>query len=108
MTSRSKVFDVLGVQVAGDIVRELEGSEAAHWLDHGTEHPHRIALSIRSDKVGYAVQKLSAGFSHNKLQVRMRMPHPVESSLPSTLHDRAWRLLLRLQRSKLWTYLAGV
>ena len=36
--------------------------DAAAWLDRGTEHPHRVALSVRGDCLGAAVEQLRAGF----------------------------------------------
>ncbi len=55
------------------------GSDGAvHWLDHGTEHPHRIALSVRSDKVQVCMRQLSEGLKAHGVQVgcRQRGPAP--------------------------------
>ena len=41
---------------------------AAAWLDRGTEHPHRIALSVRGDRLGEAVEQLRAGFEAANVQ----------------------------------------
>ena len=48
-------------QVAGEVLERLTESAAA-WLDRGTEHPHRVALSVRGDRLGAAVEQLRAGF----------------------------------------------
>ena len=50
-------------------MQELEGHGAGHWLDHGTEHPHRIALSVRADKVKHVVGQLTSGFRGQGIQV---------------------------------------
>jgi len=36
--------------VGADVIKELT-EERAHWLDDGSEHPHRIALSVHVDSV---------------------------------------------------------
>lgn len=48
-------------QVAGEVLDRLTDAAAA-WLDRGTEHPHRVALSVRGDRLGAAVEQLRAGF----------------------------------------------
>ena len=73
------------LQVAGRIVSDLEDQGAGHWLDHGTEHPHRIALSIRADMVPHAVHSLSSGFAHEGLQVPFIL-------LSLTVH---WKVILQ-------------
>ncbi len=51
-------------------MNHLKVEGAGDWLDHGTEHPHRIALSIRADKVQHVVYKLGEGFASMGLQAR--------------------------------------
>ena len=40
------------------MVLEDCGDGNAHWLDDGSEHPHRIALSMVSECVPHAEQRL--------------------------------------------------
>lgn len=56
-------------QVAGSLIDRLSRENAGHWLDPGTEHPHRIALSIRADLVPLAVEQLKIGFLECGLEV---------------------------------------
>eukprot|EP00887_Chlorella_sp_A99_P001465 scaffold8.g1465.t1 len=44
---------------AGAVLDALPGTTA--WLDDGSEHPHRIALSVRVDVLGEVVERLRAG-----------------------------------------------
>ena len=48
-----------------DIVRRaaedcVHASDRVHWLDQGTEHPHRIALSVHKDMVQQVQEKVQA------------------------------------------------
>lgn len=43
-------WDLEKVKEVGEAVVQ-SNQDAAHWLDRGTEHPHRIALNVRLDKV---------------------------------------------------------
>ena len=56
-------------QVAGEVLGRL-GEAAGAWLDRGTEHPHRIALSVRGDRAGDAAEQLRAGFEAAGVQAR--------------------------------------
>ncbi|KAK9824654.1 hypothetical protein WJX72_012101 [[Myrmecia] bisecta] len=58
-------------RIAGDVVQRYENDNAAHWLDKGIEHPHRIALSVRCDKLADIAGSLQASFSQAGLQVRI-------------------------------------
>ena len=57
------------LQVADQVVSQHGSDGAVHWLDHGTEHPHRIALSVRSDKVQMCMRQLSEGLKAHGVQV---------------------------------------
>ncbi|KAK9834998.1 hypothetical protein WJX81_003222 [Elliptochloris bilobata] len=57
-------------QVAQGVLERL-GEGAAAWLDRGTEHPHRVALSVRGDCLAGAVEQLRAGFEAANVQVRI-------------------------------------
>jgi hypothetical protein len=57
-------------QVAGQIVDRLGVENACYWLDQGTEHPHRIALNVRHDKVAEVTKHLEKGFQSANVQVR--------------------------------------
>ena len=50
-------------------MNRLAAEDAGHWLDAGTEHPHRIALSIRADHVAASVRQLGLGFQDSSLEV---------------------------------------
>ena len=52
------------------VLRGLRGDDAGAWLDQGTEHPHRLAISVRQDRVPAARQQLSEAFAARGLQVR--------------------------------------
>lgn len=51
------------------MVDRLRSDNACYWLDQGTEHPHRIALSVRQDKVAEVTKHLEKGFDSAHLQV---------------------------------------
>ncbi|CAL8467114.1 g6650 [Coccomyxa elongata] len=57
-------------EVAGHVVG-MVGSSCAQWLDDGSEHPHRIALSVRQDKVHEVSERLKEGFLQRDVQVRI-------------------------------------
>ncbi len=44
------------------------GPSCAQWLDDGSEHPHRIALSVRQDKVHEVSERLKEGFLQRDVQ----------------------------------------
>ena len=56
-------------QVADQVVSQHGSDGAVHWLDHGTEHPHRIALSVRGDKVQMCMRQLGEGLKAHGVQV---------------------------------------
>lgn len=45
-------------QAAQDVVNHFHGN-GCHWLDNGSEHQHRIALSVRADLVDEAKRKMA-------------------------------------------------
>ena len=47
-------------QVAGEVISAI-GPDQAQWLDDGSEHPHRIALSVQSSRVQEVCQLLQDG-----------------------------------------------
>jgi len=57
------------VQVVEETLRWLEEQGAGAWLDQGTEHPHRLALSVRSDRLHDTYHRLTHAFSDRGLQV---------------------------------------
>ena len=50
---------------------EGEDDAAAHWLDSGVEHPHRIALSVRTDALPGVLDGLRAGFERRGVRVQL-------------------------------------
>jgi len=53
------------------------GSDSAQWLDNGSEHPHRIALSVQSSRVPEVCQQLTQG----ALSKRVKVCYVPETSL---------------------------
>lgn len=51
------------------VLADLESKEAGAWLDRGTEHPHRLALSVRLDCLADTRRILAERFAHCQLQV---------------------------------------
>lgn len=58
-------------QVAEEAVQRHAGDQAVNWLDHGTEHPHRIALSVHIDSLQDCLGHLHHGFQQHAVQVPM-------------------------------------
>lgn len=56
-------------RVANKVIARHEGQ--CHWLDQGTEHPHRIALSCHIDVVDAVTRTLQQGFVQAGCQVRI-------------------------------------
>ena len=91
-------------QVAGGLVQGM--GDAAHWLDDGSEHPHRIALSVRADQVPHVTHSLQAGIAAAGLQARFCSTKCyiscVMSSWPAETGEdnrqRVWRLAIRRLR----------
>ena len=59
------------LQVGAQVIQECGGEGSAHWLDDGSEHPHRIALSMHSGAVGHARHRLQELAAQRGLQVRL-------------------------------------
>lgn len=58
-------------QVAEEAVQRHAGDSSVNWLDHGTEHPHRIALSVHMTSLHDCLAHLRHGFSQHSIQVRI-------------------------------------
>ena len=68
-------------QVVEETLRWLEEQGAGAWLDQGTEHPHRLALSVRSDRLHDTYHRLTHAFSDRGLQVScLRSSAPQQSA----------------------------
>ena len=69
-------------QVVEETLRWLEEQGAGAWLDQGVEHPHRLALSVRLDRLHDTYHRLSHAFSDRGLQASRRrdMSRPCVSS----------------------------
>ena len=65
-------------QVAGEVISAI-GSDQAQWLDDGSEHPHRIALSMQSSVVPEVCRLLA----ENCLAKGVKVPPDWPSALPS-------------------------
>eukprot|EP00892_Ulva_mutabilis_P007092 jgi/Ulvmu1/4755/UM020_0040.1 len=46
-------------------------SDRCHWLDDGTEHPHRIALSVHKDEVARVQQEIMAAVNESGSKAQM-------------------------------------
>lgn len=57
------------MQVATDVINRQPDS--IHWLDQGTEHPHRIALSVQVEQLSNTLLALRRGFDDRSLQVHL-------------------------------------
>ena len=78
-------------QVVEDTLRWLEEQGAGAWLDQGTEHPHRLALSVRLDRLHDAHNRLAHGFSDRGIQASDELLHPeTPASLPGTSRRPRW------------------
>jgi hypothetical protein len=65
--------DVHLEQVAGEVIGAVSPA-AAQWLDDGSEHPHRIALSVQAARVPELCERLKEGFVRRNVQVCMAVP----------------------------------
>ena len=59
------------MQVAEEAVQRHAGDQSVNWLDHGTEHPHRIALSVHVHRLHDCLAHLRHGFQQHTVQVRL-------------------------------------
>ncbi len=57
------------MQVAEEAVQRHANNSSVNWLDHGTEHPHRIALSVHTSSLQDCLTHLRHGFQHHDVQV---------------------------------------
>ena len=64
----------VAVQVAEEAVQRHMGGRSVNWLDHGTEHPHRIALSVHVDSLQDCLSHLRRGFQQHAVQVCLPLP----------------------------------
>ncbi|EIE26776.1 S6PP-domain-containing protein [Coccomyxa subellipsoidea C-169] len=55
-------------QVAEETIGAV-GPSCAQWLDDGSEHPHRIALSVRQDRVHEVSERLKEGFLQRDVRI---------------------------------------
>lgn len=51
-------WDLESARKAATEAISLAAPETAHWLDDGSEHPHRVALSVRADQVTKVIEIL--------------------------------------------------
>ena len=66
LTADSNIADV---QVAEKAVQRHVNDNTVSWLDHGTEHPHRIALSVHISSLQDCLSHLRQGFQQHAVQV---------------------------------------
>lgn len=50
---------------------DANGNGAAHWLDDGSEHPHRVALSVRADMLNRAKDVLKAELAKSGVDAQL-------------------------------------
>lgn len=46
-----------------------EHGDSIHWLDNGTEHPHRVAFSVENSVMDRVMKRLKQGFDQQGIQV---------------------------------------
>jgi sucrose-6F-phosphate phosphohydrolase len=63
-------WDLRAVRAVAQAVVDADPS-AAHWLDDGSEHPHRVALSVRAAGAAAAEAALRAGAAARGLEVEV-------------------------------------
>ena len=87
-------------QVAGEVISAV-GSDSVQWLDDGSEHPHRIALSVQSSRVPDVCHRLTEGTHSRGVQVTLNPGIPA-SRLCSLLQNSTptQRLLARFQTQR--------
>lgn len=56
-------------QVAEEAIQRHVGGSSVNWLDRGTEHPHRIALSVHVHSLQDCLAHLRHGFQQHSVQV---------------------------------------
>lgn len=61
-------WDLGAVRSVAQKIMDKE-NDALNWLDYGNEHPHRIALSARMDKLDQIVKSLEEGFENEEVEV---------------------------------------
>ena len=84
-------------QVAGEVIGSV-GSDSVQWLDDGSEHPHRIALSVQSSRVPDVCHRLTEGTISRGVKASLSTGIPV--SRPRQLLQEltgTQRLLARFQ-----------
>jgi len=59
------------VRAAGAEAIALAPENAAHWLDDGSEHPHRIALSVRADVVPIVTEAVKKATKSQGIRVQI-------------------------------------
>lgn len=59
------------MQVAAEVIGAV-GEQSAQWLDDGSEHPHRIALSVEASRVPDVTHRLSHGCASKNVKVPLR------------------------------------
>ena len=73
------------VQIADQAVQRHANDSKVNWLDHGTEHPHRIALSVHVSSLQDCLSHLRHGFEQRSVQVSNTCQGscPVQQSPPA-------------------------
>lgn len=66
-------------QVAGEVISAI-GPDQAQWLDDGSEHPHRIALSVQSSRVEEVCRLLADGCLAKGVKVHLSWPSAFPAS----------------------------
>mmetsp|Transcript_10746 Transcript_10746/g.25503 ORF Transcript_10746/g.25503 Transcript_10746/m.25503 type:complete len:556 (+) Transcript_10746:100-1767(+) len=66
-------WDLEKVRVVGRSAVASFGDQI-HWLDDGSEHPHRVAFSVDNSILGEVIAKLKQGFSSSGVKVMPWFP----------------------------------
>jgi len=63
-------WDLIKARAVGDSVVSSFGNQI-HWLDNGSEHPHRVAFSVDFAAMDSIIDSLKAGFATSGVQARI-------------------------------------
>ena len=64
------------LEIVHAILEEQVHSDSCHWLDQGTEHPHRCSLSVELCRLKHILASLNSQFKEQGVRVKVRRPWP--------------------------------
>ncbi len=75
---------------AGAVVAQFEG--CCHWLDKGTEHPHRVSLAVKAEQLDGACAALRQGLAEARCGARIIVSGAGEWRYVDAVAPRAGKL----------------